>query len=104
MPFKGACKPFNGFVQVGDGTLYNPGDFLHGTACGSTDNQWIVFQLSSQGYSLHARLRRSDFTEGSSKPCYFNFVPFGANGPGACLGPFGFTKVPCSPSTIPIPD
>ena len=101
LPSKGACKAFYGFFKTGDSTLFHTGDFIQGAACGSSNNEWINFQLSGQGYAIHAKLRRSNFLEGSSQPCYYNFVGFGA---GACLGPYGFTKVVCSPSTAPVPE
>ncbi|PWU24570.1 MAG: hypothetical protein C5B48_05695 [Candidatus Rokuibacteriota bacterium] len=101
LPLKGTCKPFNGFFKSGDATYFHTGDWVHGTACGSSDNEWINFQLSAHGYSLHTRLHRSNLEEGSSQPCYYNYPGLGA---GVCLGPLGFSKGTCSPSIVPVPE
>jgi hypothetical protein len=102
LPGRGACRDFRGYSHEGL-PLWIPGTvlFVGGHACGSSDGDHVTFSLfgsvdgSAEVYSFS--LNRGTLA-GQGNTCNPNQGSFS----GTC-SIWNFTKIPCSPSTVPVP-
>jgi hypothetical protein len=101
LPGRGACKETRGFYPPG-GDFGPPTFWVAGLACGSTNGVSITFfhtgidDPGQVAFTDKFVLNRAS-ASGSGQECLLE------TGSGTGCIPVTWTKIPCSPSTVPVP-